>query len=117
MKKLRVILPAILTLAVSTSAAVTGTVAWFSATRLRTVTMTGITVVNPEQGLKLVQVTDLANVDLTNVTVGVPDEGKIPGITHLLSDDTTPAQLYLRDASYDLGTGTVYRGVIDEKKS
>ena len=65
MKKLRVILPAILTLAVSTSAAVTGTVAWFSATRLRTVTMTGITVVNPEQGLKLVQVTDLANVDLT----------------------------------------------------
>ena len=116
MKKLRVILPAILTLAVSTSAAVTGTVAWFTATRLRTVTMNQITVVNPEEGLNLVKCKNVANTKVTgaNQSTGVLDtKDTIPTITHA-NDGTN--QGVLRDASVNLSsTPVVYRSVLGEE--
>ena len=56
MKKLRVILPAILTLAVSTSAAVTGTVAWFIGRNI--VSVTGIKMqATGEDGIVIAQET------------------------------------------------------------
>ena len=95
MKKLRVILPAILTLAVSTSAAVTGTVAWFTATRLQTITMNNLTAVNPEAGL---------NVTLTAVA-GVTVAGNT--VTHK----------NMRDASVALANNaaTVYRAKLNSQ--
>lgn len=115
MKKLRVILPAILTLAVSTSAAVTGTVAWFTATRLRTVEMNKITVVNPEEGLNLVKVENKANTKLTGVKAdgSLETDQTTPTITH--AHDGT-SQGYLRDASIDLSKATpvVYKAKLGD---
>ena len=112
MKKLKVILPAILTLAVSTSAAVTGTVAWFTASRLRTVEMGGIAVVNPESGLNIT-VTEGANTKVEGdqesgftVTHGKRNNGDNPA---------TYTDVYLRDASVNMATPTVYRADVDEE--
>lgn len=116
MKKLKVILPAILTLAVSTSAAVTGTVAWFTATRLRTVKMNNIAVVDPEQGLVLEKVIG-TNVKLENVKADgtITNPSNPVEITHAnYKVGETDTQGYLRDASVDVNSGTVYRGVLDQ---
>ncbi len=122
MKKLKVILPAILTLAVSTSAAVTGTVAWFTATRLRTVQMNNITAVNPEEGLNLVSITSLTNVVGTNLE----DDGTLtdPTVTPIIKQATymagnpeTETPGYLRDASVDVNAGKVYKAVLSEDGS
>ncbi len=119
MKKLRVILPAILTLAVSTSAAVTGTVAWFTATRLRTITMDNITAVNPEEGLKLVSLTNDTNVKFSYVdSNGVPnDNAHYPAVTHAWdasAQEEANKQAYLRDASVDVANGKVYKAKLSE---
>ena len=117
MKKLKVILPAILTLAVSTSAAVTGTVAWFTATRLRQVNMNQITVVNPEEGLNLKKAKNVANTKITgegiNAETGVlSNKNTVPTIIHA-NDGTN--QGVLRDASVNLSsTATVYRSVLGD---
>ena len=109
MKKLKVILPAILTLAVSTSAAVTGTVAWFTATRLRTVSMAGITAVNPEAGLNIT-VTEGAN---TKVEGAPNTEYTITHGKQKVGDVYN--DVYLRDASVDLSDNSVHRAVVDEE--
>ncbi|MBQ8142694.1 MAG: hypothetical protein IJ194_06030 [Bacilli bacterium] len=115
MKKLKVILPAILTLAVSTSAAVTGTVAWFTATRLRTVAMDNVTVVNPEEGLNLLGIKNVANTKITGTT---GTHGQLvtpatqPTVTHA-NDGTN--QGVLRDASVDVENGKVYKALITEE--
>ena len=117
MKKLKVILPAILTLAVSTSAAVTGTVAWFTATRLRQVDMKQITVVNPEEGLNLKKAKNVANTKITgegiDAETGVlSNKNTVPTIIHA-NDGTN--QGVLRDASVNLSsTATVYRSVLGD---
>lgn len=116
MKKLKVILPAILTLAVSTSAAVTGTVAWFTATRLRTVKAENIAVVDPEEGLNLVSVTADAGCTLENVTDGEPDAGQTPIVHHAqYTVESTDVQGYFRDGSVLLPTGTVYKAELDDE--
>ncbi len=51
MKKSKIIAPAAAILVFSSAAAVTGTVAWFTANRLATVDMSSITAINPESGL------------------------------------------------------------------
>ena len=119
MKKLKVILPAILTLAVSTSAAVTGTVAWFTATRLRTVNMNNVTVVDPTEGLILSNVTALKNVTLSNVdNTGAPEANKIPGIRHAsYKDGEDVVDGYLRDASVDVNGGKVWRADVNDDES
>lgn len=115
MKKLKVILPAILTLAVSTSAAVTGTVAWFTATRLRTVEMQHVTAVNPESGLELISVINIANTKIERVdNEHKPLTGQNAIVTHSY-DTTNDENGYLRDASVDLSGAdpVVYKGILD----
>ncbi len=50
MKKSKIIVPALGIMCLSTAAAVTGTVAWFTAARVKSFSMSGITAVNPESG-------------------------------------------------------------------
>lgn len=117
MKKLRVILPAILTLAVSTSAAVTGTVAWFTASRLKTIQMNNITAVNPEEGLNLVSITDRNNVIVTNInesTGVIIDKAVTPVVKQATYNDSGEKSGYFRDASVDVASGKVYRAKLSE---
>ena len=121
MKKLRVILPAILTLAVSTSAAVTGTVAWFTATRLRQVNMNNVAVVDPEQGLDLELVENLGGTIIDEATVNpsthVPVNSQTPIVKHAYYKAGEPAEDtkgYFRDGSVDVKNGVVYKGVLDD---
>lgn len=110
MKKSKIIVPALGILAFSTAAAVTGTVAWFTANRLATVSNKNITVVNPEAGLH-VKATDVAN---TKVEYDGTETGHInsPSIIHA-NDGTN--QGYLRDASVKMGaTPVVYKSVLGE---
>ena len=121
MKKLKVILPAILTLAVSTSAAVTGTVAWFTATRLRTVEMNNIAVVDPEEGLNLELVEGIKGVIVDDTTVNSSTHVPLPSKTPAIKQaqylvNSTPEQGYFRDGSVDLSQATpkVYKADIKD---
>lgn len=110
MKKSKIIVPALGILAFSTAAAVTGTVAWFTANRLATVSNKNITVVNPEAGLH-VKATNVAN---TKVEYDGTETGHInsPSIIHA-NDGTN--QGYLRDASVQMGASpVVYKSVLGE---
>lgn len=96
MKKSKIIAPALAVLTLSTAAAVTGTVAWFTASRIATVSMENITAVNPEAGL---------NIALAN------------GVNTSTSSTTVTHTGYFRDASVDLATGKVYRAVLKDDGS
>ena len=114
MKKSKIIVPALGILAFSTAAAVTGTVAWFTANRLATVKNDQITVVNPEEGLILYKVVKVANTKVTGVNgSGVPDTPNLASVTHA-NDGTN--QGVLRDASVDLSGSTVaaYKSILNE---
>lgn len=104
MKKSKIIVPALGILAFSTAAAVTGTVAWFTANRLAIVSNSNITVVNPEAGLSVVA-TNVAN------TVVANGETAAPSITHAKVGEN---QGYLRDASMNVATGKLYKSVLGE---
>ena len=100
MKKTKVIIPAMGILVLSTAAAVTGTVAWFTASRVKSLTMSNITVYNPESGLEMT----VANVANTTVTPAT---------------DSTPANVEhsaLRDASVDMSQATpaVWASILDD---
>ena len=94
MKKSKIIVPALGIMCLSTAAAVTGTVAWFTAARVKSFTMSGITAVNPESGLTLA----LTNVNNTVVT------GEDPNLN--------VAHAALRDGSVDVANGKVYGSVL-----
>lgn len=98
MKKSRIILPAAALLALSSAAAVTGTVAWFTANRIKTVSYSGVVAVNPEQGLELDRCANVAN---TTVSGSV-------------STGFSVAHNRLRDASYDMSADTLYGSVLSE---
>ena len=98
MKKSRIILPAAALLALSSAAAVTGTVAWFTANRIKTVGFSGVTAVNPEQGLNMTQASSLVN-----CTRDVVDG--IETISHY----------QLRDASYDASDLGLYKAILDDE--
>lgn len=90
MKKSKIIIPALGIMCLSTAAAVTGTVAWFTASRVKNLTMSNIKVYNPESSL-IMDVVDVANTTVTAAT------------------DSTPANVAhspLRDASVDLSQTT-----------
>lgn len=93
MKKSRIILPAVALLTISTVAAASSTVAWFSATREITINTNEVGVYNPESNLEIV---------LTGVTeAGSKVKDNEPRIIDLPS--------YLRDGSVDLNSGKVYK--------
>lgn len=100
MKKSKLLAPAFAFLALSTAAAVTGTVAWFTASRVVTIEASAITAYNPEQNLK---------VNLSGATGATIDtaEGK---------DSTSAAvsTFHLRDASVDMSAQKVYGSVLNE---
>lgn len=99
MKKSRIILPAAALLALSSAAAVTGTVAWFTANRIKTISFAGVTAVNPEQGLTLVSLGSEVNCS------GAEDE-----TTH----QWTVTHNQLRDASYDMSAPALYGAVLND---
>jgi hypothetical protein len=94
MKKSKIIVPALGIMCLSTAAAVTGTVAWFTAARVKSFNMSGITAVNPESGLTL----SLTNVNNTVVT------GEDPNLN--------VKHAALRDGSVDVANGVVYGSVL-----
>lgn len=96
MKKSKVIIPALGILSLSTAAAVTGTVAWFTAARVKSFAMSGITAVNPESGLTIA----LENINNTKVTGadGTFDVAHSP----------------LRDGSVDVANGKVYGSILGD---
>ncbi len=106
MKKSRIILPAAALLALSSAAAVTGTVAWFTANRIKSVGFTGVTAVNPEQGLIVTEVTNVANTTVTQTPTGTITDATTWSVQHS----------QLRDASYDVG-GNLYGSILSETGS
>ncbi len=114
MKKSKIIAPALGVLILSTAAAVTGTVAWFTATRVRTIGMNGISAVNPEQGLKLTYakaaysspVTIASSTGHYTANTGVVEEGATLTVSHV----------QLRDASVNMAASdpAVFGSVLDE---
>ena len=101
MKKSKIIVPALLILTLSTAAAVTGTVAWFTGSRLVTISASSITAFDPEEGLKVT----LAAGAHTSVTTAVGQSSTAAAVT--IGG--------LRDASVDMTTATptVYKAVLN----
>lgn len=97
MKKSKIIAPALAVLTLSTAAAVTGTVAWFTASRIAKVSMSNITAVNPEAGLSI----ELA----AGANTSVDNEASPVAVSHVG---------YFRDASVDLANDVVYRAVLKD---
>ena len=107
MKKSKIIVPALAVLCLSTAAAVSGTVAWFTADREASFTVNS-TVINPEGDMKVELtagfgtevITDSSVVKMSKIQVG---------------DTSYPVAL--RDASVDIfsvaGSMTAYRALID----
>ena len=91
MKKSKIIVPALGILAFSTAAAVTGTVAWFTANRQATISNTAMVAFNPEAGL---------NIKLVNPSAGVTLTTAGPG------QAVSAAHKDLRDGSVDIHTDT-----------
>ena len=104
MKKSKIIVPALGILCLSTAAAVTGTVAWFTASRVQNISMSNITLVNPETGL---------NVTLSNIG-GTYINGN--AVTHANTTNVAANQGYLRDGSVDLtqSSPVVYKAILDD---
>ncbi len=103
MKKSKIIVPALGILAFSTAAAVTGTVAWFTANRSVTVSNTAITAYNPESGLKVV----LSSAKGATISESTGSGSTAAAVEHGL----------LRDASVDFATANapvVYRSVLND---
>lgn len=99
MKKSKIIVPALGILCLSTAAAVTGTVAWFTASRVETITMSNITLVNPETGLA-VEVIAGAGTTVANKAVTHANDGTNQG--------------FLRDGSVDVANDKVYKAVLTD---
>lgn len=105
MKKSKIIAPALGVLILSTAAAVTGTVAWFTANRTVSIQNTAITAFNPEEGLKVT----LSGASGCTIGTSVGSGSTAAAVSHDL----------LRDASVDLtqASPVVYRAVVEEDTS
>lgn len=89
MKKTKIIIPALSILCLSAAASVSGTLAWFSASRTGSISMSNLAIVNPV-GALTVSATAGANTSVTGTTVS------------MMSD------YQLRDASVSVKAGTKY---------
>lgn len=101
MKKSKIIVPALAVLCLSTAAAVSGTVAWFSAGRDTTISVSS-TVINPEGELK-VELTTGTN------TAYASEEGVAQKKSIVMAADT-----FLRDSSVAIANGSfkAYRAIL-----
>lgn len=90
MKKSKIILPAVALLTISTVAAASSTVAWFTANRTVKIEVSEVAVYNPESNL--------------NVTLGAVDNS---GAT--VADKKVTMPKYMRDGSVDAANGKVYK--------
>jgi len=106
MKKSRIIAPAAAILVFSSAAAVTGTVAWFTASRIADLSISSITAVNPEAGLVL----ELAQINNAGATkVADKDESDNVIGYHIQNTALRDASVYGTDTSDPL----VYKSVLD----
>ena len=105
MKKSRIILPALGVLILSSAAAVTGTVAWFTASRIASISASAITAYNPESGLK---------VTLANVNSAALDGASIGTAVGAGDTAATVTHSNIRDGSVDLANGRVYGSNLGE---
>ena len=113
-KKLGVLVSSLALVAVTAMAGVTGTAAWFTANRTNSATASTFTAKAP-------------NGNLTITAQGIANKGTTVGEgqdettkkTVLVKDNTNTGTLvnYLRDASFDATTGTLYRANIDDSYS
>lgn len=92
MKKSKIILPAVALLTISTVAAASSTVAWFTANRTVKVNTSTVSVYNPESDLKVT----LGGIEAAGTSVNAD------GITVNMPK-------YMRDGSVDAATGKVYK--------
>lgn len=92
MKKSKIILPAVALLTISTVAAASSTVAWFSANRIVKVNTSTVSVYNPESDLKVT----LGGIEAAGTSVNA-------------GGNTVNMPKYMRDGSVDAATGTVYK--------
>lgn len=92
MKKSKIILPAVALLTISTVAAASSTVAWFTANRTVKVNTSTVSVYNPESDLKVT----LGGIEAAGTSVNA-------------GGNTVNMPKYMRDGSVDAATGTVYK--------
>ena len=90
MKKSKIILPAVALLTISTVAAASSTVAWFTANRTVNVEVSEVAVYNPESNLNV----ELVEVENSGATV---------------ADKKVTMPKYMRDGSVDAANGKIYK--------
>ena len=106
MKKSKLLAPAFAFLALSTAAAVTGTVAWFTANRIVEIGQSAITAINPEENL------EVTLKQATGATLTTPSG------TGMTAETKAVATIgNLRDASVDVPNQTVYRANLNDAGS
>jgi hypothetical protein len=104
-KRLGVLVSSLALVAVTAMAGVTGTAAWFTANRAKTVTAGTFTAYSPSDSLTITA----EGIQGTRVSGGV--------IKAETGDDSKNVKSVLRDASYDATTGTLYRAFVDTESS
>lgn len=103
MKKSKIIAPAAAILVFSSAAAVTGTVAWFTANRIVTASVSNIQAINTQGGLK------------AYITTGVNSKNANPNLKANAAESIAVEAGFLRDASYDMANEQLYYGTgVDE---
>lgn len=100
MKNAKLLIPAVAVLALSSAAAVTGTVAWFTASKTASAQITGLSVINTEGNMKVTALD--GHIGLNSVNV----QAKTNAIT--------ATHLPLRDGSVDFKTGNLFAAYLDE---
>ena len=106
-KKLGVLVSSLALVAVTAMAGVTGTAAWFTANRAKTVTAGTFTAYSPSDSLTI-------KADALQGT-RVSDADK--AIKAETGNDTTNVKSVLRDASYDAKGGKLYRAFVDTENT
>lgn len=97
MKKSRIIVPALAMLTLSVAASVTGTVAWFTASRTASMTASNLAAFNTEGNLTL------------NLAAGNQGNGSVTGTNIKLNK--------VRDFSYDVASGKGYTAILDSENN
>ena len=110
-KKLGVLVSSLALVAVTAMAGVTGTAAWFTANRVATATTSSFTAYAPNSMLKIQATAGQGTTTTDNTDASQATSESTVNVT---SNDV---QNYLRDASFDATTGTLYRANVDDSYS